>query len=207
MDDVEIKFTREDLEGIVPIGTYLGDAMRRLGVPAGEPCDAATDSHDCVVTVTKGAELLSPLTSLETTYFEPDGPKDGERLACQTKIERPGEIEVMTKEKTTTEEPAKEAESNEYRKQFTELPLEKKIADLMRLEAITLGETFSFILNSPFKVFEKVGDVMAEFGMKLERDAKQSRRPSEHVETGDQNGADKDAEETSEKKPEAEQQG
>jgi len=33
MEDVEIRFTREDIEGIVTIGTYLGDAMRRLGVP------------------------------------------------------------------------------------------------------------------------------------------------------------------------------
>ena len=206
MDDVEIKFTREGLEGIVPVGTYLGDAMRRLGVPAGEDCEPATNTHECVVTVTTGADLLSPLTALETTYFEPDGPKDGERLACQAKIERPGEVEVMSKEKATTEEPATEAESDEYRKQFTELPLEKKIADLMRLEAITLGETFSFILNSPFKVFEKVGDVMAEFGMKLEHNAKQARRPSEHTEASTENGAKPDTEEEAKEEPATEQQ-
>ena len=190
MDDVEIKFTREGLEGIVPVGTYLGDAMRRLGVPAGEPCDAATNSHDCMVTVTKGEKLLSALTSLETGYFEADGRKDGERLACQAKIEQPGEIEVMTKEKKTEEkEKAPEADSDEYRKQFTELPLEKKIADLVRLEAITLGETFSFIVNSPFKIFEKLGDVMAEFGMKLENEARQARRPAEHVGSNGEGGA------------------
>jgi hypothetical protein len=32
------------------------------------------------------------------------------------------------------------------------------------------------------KVFEKVGDVMAEFGMKLENDAKKAQRPAEHEE-------------------------
>jgi len=189
MEDVEIRFTREDIEGIVPIGTYLGDAMRRLGVPMEEACELAANTHHCVVTITKGADLLSPVTSLENKFFEPDGPKDGKRLACQARIERPGEIEVMTEEKKEAEK-APEAESDEYRKQFTELPLEKKIADLVRLEAITLGETVSFIVNSPYKIFEKIGDVMAEFGMKLESQAKQAKRPAEHVETNGEKGKD-----------------
>jgi hypothetical protein len=62
------------------------------------------------------------------------------------------------------------------------LPLEQKISELMKLEAIALGDTFSFILNSPFKVFEKIGDVMADFGMKLENKARDAQRPEEHKE-------------------------
>ncbi|HYJ92917.1 MAG TPA: hypothetical protein VEV84_16525 [Pyrinomonadaceae bacterium] len=189
MADVEIRFEREDLEGIVAVGTYLVEAMRRLGIRDVEPCDLPTNTHDCAVQVTKGEDLLSPLTSIENEYFKTEGLKDGERLACQARIERAGEIVVMTKE-TKTEEPTTEPDSDEYRKQFTELPLEKKIADLVRLEAITLGETFSFILNSPFKVFEKVGDVMAEFGMKLETQAKKAQRPPEHAETNSTNGGE-----------------
>ena len=49
----------------------------------------------------------------------------------------------------------------------------------MQLEAIALGETFAFVINSPFKVFEKIGDVMAEFGFKKEEDQKRRSRPAE----------------------------
>lgn len=205
MEDVEIRFSRENLEGLVPVGTYLSDAMRRLGVPSDEPCDLATNTHHCVVTVTEGGDLLSPLTSLETKFFEEESAQQGKRLACQAKLERPGEIELMTEEKKV-EEKTPEVESDEYRKQFTELPLEKKIADLVRLEAITLGETVSFIVNSPYKIFEKIGDVMAEFGMKLESQAKQARRPAEHVETNGESRDDKASEPSSKDEVVAEQQ-
>jgi hypothetical protein len=56
----------------------------------------------------------------------------------------------------------------------------EKIADLVRLEAIALGETFSFILNSPSKIVDKVMDVMAEFGLKLDEEAKNAKTPDEH---------------------------
>ena len=182
MSDVEITFEREGLDGLIPVGTYIGDAMRRFGLQDVEPCDARTGLHDCIVEIVKGGDLLSPLTSVESEHFGAEGPKSGQRLACQAKIERPGEIVLMTQEKKKEEEPEKEeTRSDEYRKEFTELPLERKIVDLVKLEAITLGETFSFILNSPLKVFEKVGDVMAEFGMKLETEAKKAQRPVEHT--------------------------
>jgi hypothetical protein len=32
MQQAEIKFEREDLEGLVAIGTYLAEAARRMGV-------------------------------------------------------------------------------------------------------------------------------------------------------------------------------
>ena len=177
MTDVRIKFKREGLEGLVPIGTYIGDAMRRIGVPNCTHCDQA---HDCVITVTKGEKLLSPRTSLETEHFGADESKPGQRLACHARIEKPGEIIVMTEEQAKEAKP-EDDNSEEYRKQFTELPLDKKMAELVKLEAIALGETFSFILNSPYMVVDKVGDVMARFGMKLETKAREAQRPAEHM--------------------------
>jgi ferredoxin len=189
MAEVEVTLEREDLEGVVPVGTYLADAMRRLGIKDMEPCDQIQDVHECAVTVTKGEDLLSPLTSVESEHFAAEGRKSGERLACQAKIEKPGEIAVMTKEKEKkAEQKEPESSRDEYRKEFADLPLEKKIADLVKLEAITVGETFSFIVNSPMKVFEKVGDVMAEFGMKLETEAKKAQRPAEHQEASENGG-------------------
>lgn len=61
---------------------------------------------------------------------------------------------------------------SKFEKEFEALPLEQKIAQLMRLEAVTLSETFTYVVNSPMKVVEKVGDVITEFGAKIEREAR-----------------------------------
>src|SRR5690348_4719837 len=103
MSDVEIKFEREALEGLVPVGTYLGDAMRRLGVRDVEPCDVPANVHSCAVEIRSGGELLSPMTAAESEFIGSDKQKSNERLACQARIERPGELVVMTKEKKKEE--------------------------------------------------------------------------------------------------------
>jgi hypothetical protein len=132
--------------------------------------------------VTSGGELLSKKTKSENDLLTDEERKDGVRLACFAKIEEPGVITAMVKKKKEEPTADKKAEerSEEYRKEFTEMPLEKKIAKLMELEAIALGETFAFVINSPFKVFEKIGDVMAEFGFKKEEEQKRRARPVEH---------------------------
>jgi len=176
MAEAHIKFEREDIDGIIPVGSYIGDALRRFGIRGFDHCNA---DHDCVVTIATGEDLISPSTALENEYFSSNARKPGDRLACHAKIVKAGDIVVMTKE--TQEEAKAEADRGEdYHKQFTEMPLEQKIAELMKLEAIALGETFSFVLNSPYLVFEKVGDVMAGFGMKLENRAREAQRPAEH---------------------------
>jgi len=180
MPDVEIKFERESLDGIVAVGTYLIDAMKRFGVRPEENCVIPEKIHFCAVQITTGSDLLSKPTTDETKYFEVNGRKENERLACQAILEKAGEVTVMTEEKK--EKPEEEAQGDDYRKVFEEMPLEKKIANLVRLEAITLGETVSFIANSPFLIFDKIGDVMAEFGFKLEKEAKEASRPKEHAE-------------------------
>jgi Ferredoxin len=192
-EEVEIKFEREGQEGIVAAGTYLIDAMKRLGIRLEGVCEPQNDIHFCAVTVTGGGGILSPETAAEAEYFAKNGRSDNERLACQAKLERGGEVTIMTKEKK--EEEKAEDHDAEYRKEFADLPLEKKIASLVQLEAIALGETISFVINSPFKIVEKAMDVMAEFGFKLEKEAKEATRPKEHNETGngasDESGAEK----------------
>lgn len=183
MAEVELRFERENLEGVVAVGTYLLDAAKRLGVHFEDSCIAGSDIHFCSVVISSGAGLLSPETKTETEYFQMHGRRKGERLACQVRIKNPGEVVVMTEEKVK-EEPKVEAptdDSNEqYRKEFAEMPLEKKIANLVRLETIAFGETVSFIINSPFKVADKILDVAAEFGFKKEERQKESARPAEH---------------------------
>lgn len=184
MLEAEIKFSREDREGVVAVGTYLIDAAKRFGIHFEDVCNPEEAIHHCSVVVSSGSDLLSGLTKAEQDYFADKGRRTNERLACQVKIDKAGEVEIMTDEKVKDPESETKASSadttEEYRKAFEEMPLEKKIANLVQLETIALGETVSFIINSPFKVADKLMDVMAEFGFKKEERQKESARPAEH---------------------------
>lgn len=182
MREVEIRFERENREGIVAAGTYLIDVCKRFGIRFEDACSIESDTHFCSVKVSKGTSLLSPETTVESEHFAKHGRSQNERLACQVKIDAPGEVVIMTGEKVkepTVEAPTEDM-NEQYRKEFAELPLEKKIANLVQLETIALGETVSFIINSPFKIADKLMDVMAEFGFKKEEQQKEAARPAEH---------------------------
>jgi len=178
MNEVEIKFEREDRNGIVAVGTYLLDAARRLGIELESEQFGETDFF--VVKVTSGSELLSAQSKTEIELLSAERRGQGERFANHAKIERLGEISIMTIEKKREEKPAAEEKQEEYRKEFEELPLEKKIASLLELEAIALNETFSFVINSPYKIIDMAMSVLAEFGLKKEDEAKNQMRPEEH---------------------------
>jgi ferredoxin len=178
MEEVDIKFERENLSGLVAAGTYLFDAARRFGIEV--ECERTGASDACAMQILQGRELLSDLTKAEIEQLSDERRKNGERLACQAKIEKSGEVTIMTKEKVQEEKQPEEEKKETFRKEFEDLPLEKKIASLLELEAIALGETVSFVLNSPYMVFQKAMDVMAEFGLKFEKEAKEATRPEEH---------------------------
>jgi ferredoxin len=176
--EVEVKFERENISGVIPIGSYLFDAARRLGVEV--DCERRGESDLCAMRIMQGGEFLSETTKAEREHLTSKRRKNGERLACQAKFEQVGEVVIMTTEKKEEEKPADEAKYEAYRKEFEELPLEKKIADLLHFEAIAFSETISFVLNSPSMIVGKLMDVMAEFGLKMEDDAKKATRPEEH---------------------------
>lgn len=178
MEEVEIKFEREDLTGVIPVGTYLAAAARRMGIDlATEPFDEGDFS---VVKITSGGELLSEPTKFEIQHLSDERRGEGNRVAEHAKIERAGELTIMTTKKEEPEKPEYEAKKESYRKEFQELPLEKKIASLVELEAIALSDTFSFIINSPSMIVGKLMDVLAELGLKMEDEAKKQTRPAEH---------------------------
>jgi len=186
--EAELKFEREDVKGIAVVGTYLIDAARRLGIEIIDECGRLGLCDSCAVTIKSGAEFLTAPTKAEIELLSEERRKNGERLSCQAKIGKVGEIVIVTKKK---EEDANAKDINEeYRQEFADLPLEKKIANLLQLEAMTLSETFSFILNSPYKIVGKVMDVMAEFGLKIEDETKNATRPDEHKteENGNKSG-------------------
>lgn len=176
MADAYIRFEREGLEGVVAVGTRLLDAMKRFGIRSAQTCELQSAKHCCTVSIIQGNGLFDAPSDIEKEHLRADGRIGNRRLACFATIAAPGEITIMTDE--TKKGTTKGKEQPKLVQEFETLPLEQKIANLVKMEAVTLGETLSFVINSPFSVFEKVGDVMAEFGMKLEREAKKATRPS-----------------------------
>lgn len=181
--EIEITFEREGLHGIVAVGSYIRDAAKRFGIKQEAPCDTEKDLHYCAVTLSSGADLLSPLTEAEKRYFAEIGGDANERLGCQARFDKEGEVEVVTQE-SEKEAPTVDSEKpadDDYLKAFADLPLDKKIADLVKLEAMALGDTLAYIANTPYTVAEKVMDVLAGFGFERHEKEKEAERPKEHA--------------------------
>ena len=179
---VEITFEIEnqpERNGIVALQTYLSDAAKRLGVSLEtKKSDGQDAGEDLVVTVTRGADLLSTPTSVEMHKLTDEQRAGGERLADQARIQKAGEITVKVKEKVV--EKTEADKERDFRRDFQKLPLEKKFVTLVQIEAVALSESLNFITNLPTLVGSKVVDVLASFGWQIEKNARHARRPDEH---------------------------
>jgi len=177
--NVEWKVEGEGHGGVVAEGTYLWDAARRLGVRLPAECEGRGECDTCAVVVEEGMMLLSDLTAAERERLSPERLAAGERLACQAKVERGGDLVLRpvptTERAETTEEAVKD-----IRHEFRQMPLQKKLATLVELEAVTAAQTFDRIINLPFTAFEKGLDLLAGRGRRLARQERDGRRPTEH---------------------------
>jgi hypothetical protein len=81
------------------------------------------------------------------------------RLACQAKIENHGEVVVMVATRPQTSSKPNDPQAD-FRTRFSSLPLNKKIATLLQLEAITMSEAFDSAIEKPLafgaKTFDKI---------------------------------------------------
>lgn len=173
MADAEIRFEREGVDGLVAVGTYLIDAIKRFGINLECDCSPQNGIHSCAVLVREGAGNLSPLTETETEHFARHGRRANERLACEARIIKPGEVTIMTDQPKQDEKKAGEPKSR-VQQEFEALPLDKKIASLLQMEAVTISEAFSYVVNSSAKAFEKAGNAIEEFGIKFEKEARKA---------------------------------
>ncbi len=173
MADVAIKFKREGTDGLVAVGSYLIDAIRRFGIKVECDCHPKNGIHSCAVLVPEGSGNLSPLTETETEHFAQHGRRSNERLACEARIVKPGEITIMTEQKKE-ESKKTEAPKDRVQTEFEALPLDKKIVSLLQMEAVTISEAFSYVVNSSAKAFEKMGNAVEEFGAKFEQQARKA---------------------------------
>ena len=151
---VEIKFEPDGPSGLVAEGTSILDAARRLGfqIPDCGECDAT-----CAVKIITGATLLSALTEAERKQLSSERLAGGERLACQCKIERAGEL--VLKLVAQTERPrTSEEKTRDLKKEFSQLPFERKLATLVQLETIAATEAFDAITDASVSLGKKIFD-------------------------------------------------
>lgn len=80
----------------------------------------------------------------------------------------------MTEKNKSTETP-----KDRFQSEFEALPLDEKFAHLFKMEAATISEAFAFAMNQPMKVVEKVGDVISEFGTRIEAEVKKAKQTCE----------------------------
>ena len=87
-----LRFGRDFGELDVPRGTTLLAAAARAGAPLGNACRGRGVCRACAVLVVSGAEQLGPAEALERAMeLEPPW-----RMACQTRVEGEGQIELWT---------------------------------------------------------------------------------------------------------------
>src|SRR5262249_46408670 len=147
---VSITFEPSGLSGLVAEGTYLIDAARRMGAPLGAGCTAGKgECPACFVTVKSGANLLSLPSQAEEKQLGEEQLDQSLRLACQVKIENPGEVVVMVASRPQSHSSNATVDESELRKKFGALPLSKKLATLVQLEAITMSEAIDSAIEKP----------------------------------------------------------
>jgi len=157
---VSITFEPSGINGVVAEGTYLIDAARRMGAPLGAGCTAGKgECPACVVSVKAGANLLSPPSAAEEKQLGVEQLDQALRLACQVKIENHGDVVVMAAAGPHSR-PADTDTEAELRKKFGALPLGKKLATLVQLEAITMSEAFDSAIEKPLAFGSKTFDAI-----------------------------------------------
>ncbi|HVG39098.1 MAG TPA: 2Fe-2S iron-sulfur cluster-binding protein [Pyrinomonadaceae bacterium] len=178
---MNVSFEKDGGSGVVAEGTYVWDAAKRLGVNLPAECGGRGECDTCAVVIVEGATLLSSLTNAERERLSPERLAVGERLACQTRIEHGGNLVLRPVPVTEREETTEETVS-QFRKEFRDLPLDRKLATLAELEAVTAFQTLNAIANVPYLIGGKVLEIMAVFGRQKAARAREERRPGEHRE-------------------------
>ena len=158
---VSITFEPSGLSGVVAEGTYLIDAARRMGVSIGEGCTIGKgECPSCLVSVKSGATLLSTPSAAELKQLDGEDLAQSHRLACQVKLQFPGEVVVMASARKAGSSGPPRDTASELRREFGSLPLRQKLATLVQLEAITMSEAFDSAIEKPLAFGAKTMDAV-----------------------------------------------
>jgi hypothetical protein len=80
----------------------------------------------------------------------------------------------------TEREPTADEAVRDFRKDFAEMPLKRKLTTLVELEATAAFHTLAAVADFPFAAFNKGLEFMAGFGRQMSRREREARRPAEH---------------------------
>jgi ferredoxin len=177
---VNVQFEPEGLHGVVAEGSYLWDAAKRLGVRLPAECAGRGECDTCAVFVLEGATLLSSLTNAERERLSPERLAAGERLACQTKAERPGVLRLRPVPAAAREDVTAEEAKQDLRAEFRRLPLQQQLTTLVELEAAAAYKTFKTIGDAMASALVKGADVIVGAGRARARRQREAHRPAEH---------------------------
>jgi ferredoxin len=156
---VSITFEPSGISGVVAEGTYLIDAARRMGAPLGTGCTVGKgECPACVVSVKTGADLLSEPSVAEEKQLGVEHLDQSLRLACQVKIENPGDVVVMVAARPASRAETPGETEAELKKKFGSLPLSKKLATLMQFEVIAMSEAFDSAIEKPLALGSRAFD-------------------------------------------------
>ena len=175
--------------GVVAEGSYLWAAVKRIGVRLPAECEGRGQCDTCAVVVEQGATLLSGLTDAERKILSLERLAAGERLSCQAKVESGGDVVLRAVPVTERAETAEEA-ARDLREEFKRMPLKKKFATLVGIEADMAYETLVRAVDIPFDIFGKGLELLAGRGRKLARNERASRRPADNASASADAGAD-----------------
>ena len=175
--NVEWKTAAGGHTGLVADGTYLLDAARRHGVQLPTECGGRGECDTCAVVVESGADLLSEPTDAERTRLGGERLMACERLACQAKAVRGGDLVLRPVPQAAREETTEET-ARDFKDEFKRLPLRKKLATLAGLEAEVAYETIVSAVNLPFDLMGKGLDLLAGRGRRLSQADRARRKPA-----------------------------
>jgi len=176
---VNLKFGTDGEPSIVAEGSYLWDAARRVGVRLPAECGGTGQCDTCAVVVNEGMNLLSPLTEAERQHLNAERLAMNERLACQVKIERAGDLTVTPVPVAERDETSEET-VDDFRRNFRKLSLDKKIRALTEFEVVTAYQTLNAIAGVPSYIGGKIVEVLAGRGRTLDARERDARRPADH---------------------------
>jgi DNA helicase IV len=123
--------------------------------------------------------MLSSPTEAERKSLGDDKLAQNIRLACQTRIEKSGEVvvQIMTEQKKSD---TSQAEVKAFRKKFAELPLDKKLSTLVQLEVVTMSDAMNAIIDKSVAAGEKVMDTFVRRARTSREQKREAKRPTEH---------------------------
>lgn len=176
--NLEWKADGEGRSGVVAEGTYLWAAVKRIGARLPAECEGRGECDTCAVVVAEGATLLSGLTDAERKILSPERLAAGERLSCQTKVEHGGDVVLRPVPVTERAETAEET-ARDLREEFRRMPMKKKFATLVGIEADMAYETLVHAINIPYDIFGKGLELLAGRGRRLAQNERAARRPAE----------------------------